>query len=299
VAIKALILFLLTTSNSYSASCCGGGGSMPNIITGDNKAQISATVSNAAYTHHADENGKIESRYNDNKEVSETISISSAYLISELSQIGITVPFKYNTHKTNSTAEKSKGLGDLRFQYAYEFLPEYSFSYWKPRGFLFIEQFIPTSKSTYTATKPLRTDSMGKGFFTTAIGFSFNKVISYYDYNFLGEYHYSFEREFDDIKVSPKGGASTMISLGLTPYLGSFRFGTSLLYSNEFSTKVEGGLISKSSNRYFYELGLTMSYFINDYSIGLNYSDQTFLGTASNTSLSKSLAITLLKSFSL
>lgn len=299
MAIKALVLISLINFNTLAASCCGGGGSMPNIITGDNRGQLGIVTSNSSYTHYADEESKISKRYNDNKETSETLTLSGAYLISELWQTGMSVPFKYNTHQTNTSSENSTGLGDIRIQAAHEFMPEYSFSYWRPRGFIFVEQFIPTSKSTYSASKPLRTDAMGKGFFTTALGFSFNKLISYYDYNFLAEYHYSFKRKFDDVEVTPKGGVSSLISLGVSPYLGNFRMGTSLMYSNEFSTKVEGQVNSKSNNRYLYEVGVNASYSYDEYSISLNYSDQTFLGTASNTTLSKTIGISLFKYFSL
>jgi hypothetical protein len=140
---------------------------------------------------------------------------------------------------------------------------------------------------------------MGKGFYSTAIGISFNKIISYYDYNFLAEYHYSFKRQFNEVKVTPQGGASTLISAGITPNLGPIRLGASLMYSNEFSSQVEGKINSKSNNRYFYELGFTINYSITEYSISLNYADQTFLGVASNTTLSKTIGLSLVKFFPL
>ena len=295
------IFLLLATPLANGSACCGGGSSLPTLITGDYRGQVVLTGSNSAVTHDTSVSGKIDKRDGSNQETTETIVLSASYLLSPLWQIGLTIPFKYNTHRAASSNESSHGISDLKTQIGYEFLPEYSFSLWKPRGFIFLEQTFPTSKSTYTAEKPLRTDSLGNGFYTAAVGISFVKIIYNYDFLFMTKIYQSLTRRFnqnnESLRVRPGFGHSALLGGGISPSGGNFRLGGTLLYSREGSSAIEGNTSSKSNARYYWEAGLSASYLLNKYSISLSYNDQSFFGQASNTTLSKSINLSVIKFF--
>lgn len=299
---RAIILFflvLISSSSVYAAACCGGGSALPVLITGDYKGQIVFTGANSAVTHDSNQNGKISERDGRQSQVAESVMLSAAYAISPLWQIGTSIPYKVNSHSAGSAEESSRGLGDIKLQIGYEFLPEYYFSLWKPRGFLFIEQTIANSSSTYDADKPLRSDSLGNGFYTTAFGVSFIKTIYSFDYLFMGEIHQGFKRRFDvgesSFTVKPSIGYSGLVGAGHNFSNTNLRLGGTILYSREGKRSFVGDISSISNSSHFWEVGISISYLINDLSFSLNYKDQSFLGKAINTPLSKSINASITK----
>lgn len=297
------ILLYLASSSSWAAACCGGGASLPSLITGDNRAQVVLSGSNAAITHDVNPQGEIAKRRENNQEVIETLSLSAAYLVSPLWQIGLTLPVKMNTHRNSFREESSAGLGDIKARVAYEFLPEYGYSKWKPRGYIYLKQSFAHSTSTYEAQKPLRSDSLGNGFSTTALGFSFVKIISNLDFLLMSELHLPFKNEFqqenDSITVRPSLGGSFLLGAGISPWNGDIRFGGTLLYSREGSREISGPIDSVSEKVYFWEGGINVSYLMDSYSLNLFYKDQSFFAKAKNTTLSKIIGLSFIKFFEL
>ncbi len=302
-----LIFLFFFVSDVFGAACCGAGASLPNLINGDYRAQVSIAGSNAAVTHDSDSSGAIKERDGNNQEVLEVLTLTAAYLISPYWQTGITIPYKFHSHKSRLYQESSNGLGDIKAQVAYEFLPETLFSVWRPKGLIFIEQSIASSKSIYTANKPLRSDSFGSGFYTTAIGVSLMKTINSFDFLLLSEIHQGFKRSFEAqgqglseaLKVTPGLGGSVLLGAGLSPFNGNFRLGQTLLYSREGKRRTERRTSSSSKSNYFLELGFSASYLFSDVSLSIGFQDQSFLGQASNTSLSKLLSASVVKFFDL
>ena len=305
MGLKSLIsvFLLLPFHQVMGAACCGGGASLPTLITGDYRGQAVLSGSNAAITHDSNANGSINKRNGNNQEIIEVLTLSTSYLVSPYWQIGMTLPYKFNTHKTRSYMESSRGLSDIKAQLAYEFLPEYSFSLWRPRGYIFLEQTFPNSRSTYDADKPLRSDSLGNGFYTTALGLSFVKTIYSFDLLFMSEVHKGLKRKFkqnsESFSVTPNLGGSGLLGIGYSPYNGNFRIGGTLLYSKEGSREITGNTSTTSNPSYFWEAGVNVSYLLNDISFSIAYRDQSFLGEASNTTLSKSVNASIIKFFEL
>ncbi len=277
---------------------------MPSLITGDYRGQLSMAAINGAVTHDVNANKRISRREKSNQEVNEALVLSGAYLLTPLWQTGFTLPYKFNTHRNGNFEESSNGMGDIKAQVAYEFLPEYGYNPWKPRGFIFLEQSIPLSNSTYDANKPLRTDSLGNGFFSTALGMSFVKTIGQFDYLFMAEIHQGYKKSFSlpsqNITVTPRLGSSAMFGLGLSPYNGDLRIGATLLYSSEGKKKIEGDTNNVSERAEFLEIGVSASYLIFDsLSATLSYRDQSFFGVANNTTLAKSATFSMIHFFEL
>jgi hypothetical protein len=302
MGIKSLTtLCFFVSLDVFSAACCGGGASLPNLITGDYQAQVTLNASNSAVTHRVDGDGNyIKSS---NNEVTDSLTLMSAYQFSELWQIGISIPFKKNTYESSSNHESTTGIGDLKLQVAYEFLPEYSYSKWKPRGFLFVQHTFNNAKSTHEVDKEHATDALGKGFQTTSIGTSFFKIIKSFDLSVMGEFHFSQKQTFsdnsNDIVITPGNGTSVLIGGGYSPRNGSFRYGVNLVSSYEGSSTTRGDIYSKSTPKETLELGLNIGYMFEENSYVASYTDQSFFGTGKNISSSKAISLSVVHFLSL
>ena len=280
----------------WTAACCGGSSTLPTLITGDYRVQLSAVGSNSAITHKADPSGNIVKRQSGNKEVREALTLTGAYQLSERWQMGARAPIRFNTYETETTKEQSSGLGDLSVVGSYEFLPEYSFSLWKPRGFAFLGQSIPVSNSAYDSTKPLQTDVISSGFFTTTVGLAFVKAIAPYDFIVMGEYRRGFRRSFENgVSVRPGDGVSLLLGFGWSPNSSRFRYGFGMSYSYFDSNEIQGKVGSAKPSHYL-EGSVSVSYLVSEnHSLTGSYLDQSFFNVARNTLLTKSLQVSLVR----
>lgn len=299
-----LVLFsFLLSFHALSAACCGGGASLPNLITGDFKSQITINFSNSAVTHSVDASGDFIPRDKSTQEVTETATLMGSYQFSQLWQIGASIPFRKNTYSTEDKTETTSGFSDLKIQLAYEFLPEYSYSRWKPRGFVFVQHTTTDGRSAYESQKSFGTDALGKGFESTSLGLSFFKIMNKLDFTFMGELHHSYDRTFNidnkKIDVEPGQGYSFLFGAGISPYTGDFRYGLNIMRSHENSMKFSGDISTSSSVKDILELGLNLGYMYNDDSFIFSYADQGFFGYATNTTVAKSLSFSFVHFLSL
>lgn len=305
MANKPLTLFLLSlfSVDAFSAACCGGGASLPNLITGDFKAQMTMSASNSAVTHSVDEDKNYKLRDKNSREVSESLTLMGAYQFDDFWQVGLSIPIKKNTYKTKDDSETSSGLGDLKLQLAYEFLPEFSYSKWKPRGFIFIQHTFNNAKSTHEVNKEHGTDALGKGFHTSSLGFSLIKIKRNFDFSFMTEYHRGLERSFKNgeqkYTIDPGTGYSMLLGLGYSPRNGSLRYGMNLVQSIENKSTTSGDIESKSAGKESLELGFNLGYMLGENSVVLSYTDQSFFGAGKNISSTKAISLNIIKFLSL
>ena len=89
---RLLITFTLSlfSYSAISGSCCGSSSYLPSLITGDYKGQFVISGSNSAITHDSD-NGELVSRDSSNQSVTEIISLSISYQITQYNQINLTL----------------------------------------------------------------------------------------------------------------------------------------------------------------------------------------------------------------
>jgi|GEM_PF-814827 len=287
-------LELLNPSTVFGAACCGARATLPNLIVGDYRTQWNISWANAAITHQASSAGQVSKRQGNNQEVQETISLSGAYLISDLWQIQSQIPIRKNSRRTLNEEEQHTALGDISIGVAYEFLPETFYSAWKPRGFVFAFQNFPTGKSTYESDTKLGTDATGKGYGSTGLGLALIKNWGHYDGIFSSEYHRGWKERFqanqNTFALNPRYGFSSLLGAGVSPYQGNFRIGGTLGYSFEAGALVnQGRAEEKTSPKYLWDVGLNLSYLYGNSSLLFGYNDQTVIGKANNANLARSL----------
>ncbi len=286
-----LFFFFFFSANAFSAACCGGGVGLPNIITGDFKAQFGLSYANKAITHTVSENGNFIARSKENREVRETVTFKGAMLIKDFFQFGLEVPYINNTHEVSDEGEQYSELGDPTIQLNYEFLPEWTYSWWKPRGFLYFGHTFSMTKSIYETESELGTDALGTGFDTFNLGAHFYKVYRQYDFSIFAKKSLRQKRKFtssgESIEVTPGEINSYGVSFGYSNK--EFRVGTTINNFNEDRKEIKRNSSSSiSGTKSYTDFGLSLSYHKDLISYSLSYNDQTFWGEGRNMNLGKS-----------
>ena len=289
----ALFFFQFT---AYGAACCGGSSAMPALITGDNNSQVSISQSLGKVvgrTYAKDQNVF----YSEKKNYKTlTTSLKGAHLITPLLQFGGGVSILHKDNADNSVNESKTLLGDTDLSLAYEYLPETFYSVWKPRGFVYFKQVLPTGRSNHESTTTLLTDVSGKGQYSSALGLVFTKIIKSFDWQIFGEYRYLYSEEINGKSISSSTGDSQGITIGYSPSNGAIRLSAGIT-RNHYSDKdiTINNVLQNSDREDFWDFELGMNYMVNDSTYTLSYTDQTILGSAQNTTLSRTISISWLE----
>lgn len=191
------------TTEAIASSCCAGSSAFPALISGDHAAQVSA-----AFNHRVPSTGT---------RTQPQAQVSAATLLSDRWQAG-------------AAATAAQTLGDLKLNAAYEAWPEYTYSVWKPRGYVFAQLTAPTGTSPYSEPGLVSPLATGEGFWTASAGTLFLKQGSMWDASVSTELHASKSQGFDNpdfenLRVSQQWGAGASLGMGLSPGGGNLRLG--------------------------------------------------------------------------
>jgi hypothetical protein len=282
--------FLLAPNLLLAAACCGGGFAIPSIITGDDKAQVTTSYSYSKIETDVFTNGVWQKRNSD--DISNIYKIEMARIFLDRYQAGVSIPIQTRTLSSGT----STGLGDISGVMGYEYLPDWTYSTWRPRGVGFLTLTLPTGKSIYESTTGL--NSQGRGFFSVGLGTTLTKTWTNWDANTTLEIHRSFDKIMSNSQnvgnIMPGFGNSLSVGAGYS--IADLRIGSNLSWFNEDAVDVEGTISSKGSEQKFAALTASVNYLFKESWAGsLSYSDQTILGDPTNTTLSKSVQISLQK----
>lgn len=294
-----LLFFLgvLSRSSLYASTCCGGGVNFPQLITGDFQGQLSTSLSQQKIVGDVSKDGKATFRHPENKETGQTLKLEGSYLLSEYWQVGASIPVSHKEKDQFGKQGSSQGLGDLSGLLAYEFLPESTYSLVKPRGFLFSKVTLATAPSLYDSQNSLALDARGKGFMTFTLGAAFLKIIEGFDLAFLAALQKSIPRNFqrpneDKVRVSPGLGGALLFAGGYSPQGLNWRFGFSISPQYEGPRIIKGDFSSKSAPQLVWDSSLAISYLYSpEWMVVGSYIDQTFIGPAKNSSLTRTLMV--------
>lgn len=283
--------FSLFAHTSFAASCCGGGFSIPGLILGDDKAQLTNTISSSRVSDEVMSSGKWLQRQDNNR--ANTFKFEGAARLNTSWQSGFSLPV---VHKEATSSSASSGIGDLSLYAGHESFPELHYSRWKPKGVSFIQLTMPTSPSIFDAEQGNSTSIRGRGFYTLGAGVALQKNWKIWDINFNTEVHRSFSRQISspiyngDVELIPGWGLSQNWGLGWNHR--NLRLGSFISFLYEEPIEIQGSTNSRSALQRVYTLGFTSSYMLTDESaMTFSYSDQALIGTPSNSSLSKTINI--------
>jgi len=282
------------------APCCGGTANVPSLISGDDRTQLTATLSSANVVAEAPVAGGVNYRNDSDNERSQTIRLDAATILTDRLQAGVTIPLIRRSRSRGTTQADATGLGDVSVSLGYEILPEWNYSAWRPKGILFLTGTLPTGGSIYDATQLYRIDSRGRGFFALSLGTLLTKSWGNWDVSLLLEGHRSFSKtitnELGSLELRPGWGGSGMFSAGVSPMGGSFRLGLALAPSIEAPVATEGIFSGQGERVVLWTASAQLSYMASsDLSMSLIYSDQTLIRASENSALDRSFAFLIQK----
>lgn len=287
--ICSVLILASFVSKAYSASCCGAGFTIPSIITSDDKAQLSGI-----YTYskvHADvlPNGDWRRRTEDDH--SQIYKIEGAHIIEDRWQAGLSVAFQQR-QRGGAMADKSSGLGDITAQLGYEYLPDWNYNPYRPKGIGYLSLIAPTGRSINESKDGSGIDARGRGFWGFGLGTILTKNWRKWDANTNLEVHQSFQKTVHNERVDGtlKPGRGGSFAIGTGYNFKSIRMGGLINWVYEDPVDVVGNPSSQGQLQRYTNGSLILSYlFKNNSTAAISYTDQTLFGSPSNTALSKSI----------
>lgn len=292
------ILSLLFSSGAQAASCCGGGSGSASIITGDFSTTLMLAALYSDVIGDVDSDGESTFRHEKNSEISQTLQIEGSKLLSDYWQISTAVPIIRKTREIGSQGNTESGLGDPTVSIIYEFLPETRYSAYIPRGFLFAGLRIPAAPSKYDFASTYGEDIRGTGFWTPSLGIAFFKIKGKWDLQAIAEVHHALDREFSQrdgstLYARPSPGGSLLFGAGLSPAPTSpLRLGGSI--SPKYDGPVYLASRPASAAQIVWDTSASLSYMIDrEYGVRFTYTDQTLFGPAQNTTLSRTVMLSI------
>lgn len=280
---------LFAAPDAFAAACCGGGFAAPALIVNDDRAQVTGSW---GYTDvvvdNVDARGLWRSR--DEHQKVQTLRIEAATLIADRWQTGISLPI-IQRHYSGDT---SSGLGDVATTLGYEYLPDWNYNPYRPKGLGFLQLTMPTGKSRAESENGL--DSRGLGFWAVGVGTLLTKSWRRWDSFISLEGHKSFAKDFANSQTQGtlNPGYGTTFGGGAGYNLAKWRLGGSVLWTYEDPIEMQPAGWSAGSVERFATTSFTASYSPNDEWSGvLIFSDQTLFGEPVNTSLGKTVLLQL------
>lgn len=290
-----MILFLiglLLSPSVQAASCCGGGASTTAIITNNDKAQFTASMLYSSVHAQARTDGKWKKLDGDKSK--EILTLEASTLLSDRTQIGLSAPFQRNSFESSSEDVNGSGVGDVKINFAYEAIPDWDYSKYRPKVYVYSQIQLPTGKSIYDTQSTEAVDSTGMGLWGLGVGTVALKTIKKWDFTGILFAQKVFDQSYGAVRVEP--GNIYQASLGVGYNDNDWRFGITNMAYLQDSGSTSGLVDSKISIERYVSSTLVVSYMIEeDLSVTASYSDQTLLGKPINTQLSRGAFISLQK----
>ncbi len=298
----SLIICCLLAFHPYAlmgATCCGSSSGLPSLITGDIRTQMNLSITRSKLLGKQLSNLKEPIWTPSEESKTQTIFIQGSYLFDNYTQVGLGLPYFFKQNYEKSARKTNQSIGDIELQAAYEAFPEVFYSNWLPRVFLFTQLTIPTGFSLYENITYDTVEITGKGHASLSLGVLLLKTKSVTDFQLMAEIHKGLNRRFEKRKLhlNPGFGASALFSIGYSPGNNPWRWGISLSPHYESSKILTfSNKTFKTDYEFYWDSTLSGSYLYSPYtSFNFAITDQTLLGPAHNTSLSRTFALNVQK----
>lgn len=287
------LMILVGQTRVQAAACCGGGFATPSLISGDQKSQFTASYSLVEVSVDSVDSRGIWSKWDEHQKV-QTLKLDAAYLLSDRLQMGVSIP----VIQRSRMQDHYTGLGDVSVSLGYEWLTDWDYNPYRPKGILFMQVIAPTGKSKVDSEVG-GLDSRGNGFWALGAGTLFTKTFYLWDAFVTTEVHRSWSKTisnkmFEGVARPGMGGS---FGLGLGYSIQSWRLGGSLTWMYEDGIEMRGSTVTTDGPLERFATALmSLSYMASDdWAYTLSYSDQTLFGSPINTSLGRGLVFLIQK----
>lgn len=295
LSIFSFLVLILSANKLFAAACCGGGFALPSIITGDDKAQITTSYAYSNLDTRVQDNGVW--RKQKDLDTTQILRLEGAHIFNDRYQAGFSLPILMKNQEGLAGGESS-GFGDAQALVGFEYLPDWDYNPWRPKGIGFLTLVAPTGTSQYDSNSLY--ENRGRGFWSLGAGTILTK--NWVQWDILGtvEIHRRFSKSVSNEnfqgEVTPGWGHS--VALGGGYNLANLRLGTSLSWNNEDAiTDGNQNIYTFAQERYATVTLLASYSFPENWAGTFSYADQTLLGDPTNTTLSKSISISVQKRF--
>lgn len=254
------------------------------------KWQQTFTFASSRVIGDVDTKGKSIFRNSSNKDTTNFARMDLSYQWKDSYQTGIGAKFQQRNRETESSDNHNSGWSDVAL-----------FQAWRPslyyRSWIFQTLNVPTAKSVYDSEKTNSIDAHGTGTWQAGLGGLHVENGRNWDMITSAELHHSFARGFErsdvDLEVGSFWGGSVTVGGGWIPWKSKWRYGLNLTPRFEGAKEVRAGNEKSISRQSLvWDTNLNTTYTMSaHYSLGLSYIDQTIFGPASNTILSRSIAV--------
>lgn len=281
---------LFFASSAWGAACCGGGFAAPSIIAGDDKAQFAASLSHTNVVIDNVDSKGFWRKWDEQQQV-KTIRLEGAHLISDRWQAGATLPLLQRSRM----GQEHSGLGDISGTLGYEYLPDWDYHLFRPKGIGFLQITVPTGKSKFDSDVG-GLDSRGNGLWAIGAGTLLTKAVGRWDAFASFEIHQSMRKSVSNSQINGwiEPGVGGSFGLGAGYNRASWRYGASVTWIHEDPIDVRGDMIIDGSIERYATAAASLSYVANDdWLFTLSFADQTLVGHPTNTSLGKTVAFLL------
>ena len=286
---KKIILFffvIFLPLSTYGASCCGGGSSSSAIITGDTQQELTLGYSYRNDIGQTDNNGLATLHNSSIIDQQFLYTFQLARMFFDRFQSSLKIGVTTKEIDKQKRAEKNSGLQDIEVQSSYEFMPEYTYSPIKPRGFSYLKFAIPMSKSLYDSTSPVFSDVRGTGQFSVAPGLFFIKKLTALSLKSGVEYQYYLGKQYSEFKLDDYYKFIVPFGISYPFSLYPVTLSATSTWNYQSPKKLNGSIQSRSASEYFWDLNISTSlHLANLTSFTLAYSDSTLIGKNINSPL--------------
>lgn len=284
-----LLLGWMSIPKGLAASCCGGGQSSLPWIISDEQYRLSVTQRYQSGVLQADSQGNYflqRPEVKDNRWENE-LQFSAKW--SDRWQAVLRFPLVYRSLETSAFIGEAFGVGDVIVGGAYEAVPEYRYHPWRPKIFLFGGAVLPISRSVYNSQSEIAVDAISQGAYRLFFGALASKQWS--RWRAMGQ----LEMGGGTLKDAP-------VAQRAQPTFFSFAGDWSIFYllqdiplslgASLFHTYQSGIDSVTNADSLSWTLSLQASYEISAYSsVFLAYGDQTLMGPARNSNLSRIVSL--------
>ena len=287
-----ILISLLTSLNAMASSCCGGGSSSSMIITGDNQNEYSLSLSQKNDLGTTDSQGYSTLNNQSVLDQQSAYSFQFQHLFTERLQGGIKTSFIEKQIRKQNRFENESGLGDIELQGSFEFLPEFTYSAYKPRGFVYLKGSIPNSHSLYNSNSAIFSDVRGSGLYTLSVGSFFIKHLSNWSLKAGTEAQHFFGKKFSGVNLDSYQKYYLPLGVAYSNQNWPVTLGVNSTFNYQTAKKLTGLVNSKSNVEYFWELGTFVNWTINrEETLGLSISDSSLVGKNINSSLYRTIGL--------
>lgn len=284
-----VILLLLWPEFIWAAACCGGGFASPTLISTDDKSILTTSLSYQQIVVNNIDTQGFWRKWPSVAQSSQIMRIEGGRIVADRWQVGVSTMMIQRTRND----QQFSGLGDIAGSLGYEFLPDWDYNPYRPKGLAFMQVTLPTGKSR-AESEDGGLDSRGNGFWAFGLGSLLTKSWGRWDAFTLFEMHQSFSKsvstsQFQGVIRPGRGG---QVNVGGGYSWNSLRLGSSVAWIYEDPLVLTGSITSPGAIERYATLNFIVSYlFTDEWATSLSYSDQTVVGNPFNTSLSRGLSL--------